>query len=270
MNDPLVSIVIPAYNSAEFIDRCLDSIVAQTYQNWETFVVIAPSKDNTVEKANAQNLKDKRITVVCEETKTSCATARNNGFSRCTGKYVLFLDSDDWIEPTRIEKQVATFEGTKNQWVWGYVRSVSLDGTSTVNMVAPTDLHDSLLGILSIMFRKIYLDSLKEQYGFVFDPSLPWFDDVDLFLKIRGLPNGHVSEVVTNYYLNWCGLTQTTHPLGRELMMFKILIRNRAWEYFPKETKEAIASIGSKAVGVDLVRWKKGLVSRFNKELMFK
>jgi glycosyltransferase involved in cell wall biosynthesis len=250
MTEPLVSVIIPAYNSGEYIKRCLNSLIAQSHQNWEAIVVIAPSKDNTVELVYVCHLVDNRISFIQEETKSNVATARNTGFEKSKGEYIVFLDADDWMEPTRLAVQTSVFEHHKTyMWCCGGVRSVCDNGTSTTNFVDPTEPKDSLLGILSLMFRR--------ECVVPFDTTLPYFDDVDFFLKIRHLPHGSVPAVITNYLLNTCGLTQTTHPISREITMFKLLIRNGAWEYFPREMKEAVASIGSRLTGVDLVRLKK-------------
>jgi len=246
---PLVSVIIPAYNSGKYIKKCLDSIVAQTYQNWEAIVVYSPSTDNTI--GELVQFHDERISVLHEGKKTNVATARNSGFLLSKGEYIIFLDSDDWMESHRIAHQVNLLENHRNyMWCAGGVRSVKPDGSAITNFIDPTEPKDSLLGILSLMFR-------REICIIPFDESLPYFDDVDFFLKIRNLSHGFTSSVVTNYLLNNCGLTQTTHPINGAVVMLKIMIRNRAWEYLPRELKDAVASIGSKATGIDLVKWKK-------------
>jgi hypothetical protein len=245
---PLVSIIIPVYNSQKYIRKCLGSLIAQTYKNWEAIIVYSPSTDNTI--GELVQFHDERISIWHEGKKSNVAVARNSGFLLSKGGYIIFLDSDDWMEPMRIAHQVSVLEHHKNyMWCWGGVRSVNEKGESSVNLIDPTEPYDSLLGVLSLMFRR--------KCVVPFDTSLPYFDDVDFFLKIRNLSHGSIPIVITNYLLNPGGLTQTTHPVDREIAMFKILIRNGAWEYFPRELKEAVASIGSRTIGIDLVKWKK-------------
>lgn len=85
------SIIIPAYNSEEFIEQCLESVTSQTYKNMEIIVIDDCSTDNTLEKVK----KYKQVKVFSTETNSRQGVARNIGLNNCTGDYVLFLDSDD-------------------------------------------------------------------------------------------------------------------------------------------------------------------------------
>ena len=108
MNKGLVSIIVPAYNRAKEIVTTLDTIVAQTYNNCEVIVVDDGSSDNTSDVvldyiSNYKGSFD--ITLVKEENK-GLAAARNFGFSHSNGEYILFFDSDDFMLPERVGKQV--------------------------------------------------------------------------------------------------------------------------------------------------------------------
>lgn len=109
MNEGLVSIIVPAYNRAKEIVATLDTIVAQTYNNCEVIVVDDGSSDNTSDVvlgyiSNYEGSFD--ITLVKEENK-GLAAARNFGFSHSKGEYILFFDSDDFMLPERVDKQVS-------------------------------------------------------------------------------------------------------------------------------------------------------------------
>lgn len=256
MTEPLVSVIIPAYNSGKYIKRCLDSIIAQIYQNWEALVVLAPSTDDTDTKVSEYT--DPRITLIRESKKSSVAEARNAGFRHSKGSYIIFLDSDDWIEPMRLESQVGFLEVYRSaDWCWGYVRRVSPDGTSEINTVDPSIPRGSMVGTLSLTFRRSLLVILRHRDGYIFDSRLPFFDDVDLFFRVRDHTHCGVPAVVTNYLLNPSGMTQTTQPFRRETTMFKILIHNHAWGYIGREVRESAAVFLNWILKTDIVKKRK-------------
>lgn len=100
--DNLVSIIIPCYNVEKYLDRCLDTVVHQTYPHLEIILVDDGAKDNTPALCDAWAEKDKRIRVIHKEN-DGLANARNSGIEVCNGEYVMFVDSDDYIEPDMVE-----------------------------------------------------------------------------------------------------------------------------------------------------------------------
>ena len=96
------SIVIPVYNTEKYIRKCLDSIKNQTYTNYEVIIINDGSTDNSLEIIN-EYTKDKKYKVYTTKNK-GLSEARNNGVKHCTGDYILFIDSDDYIEPELLEK----------------------------------------------------------------------------------------------------------------------------------------------------------------------
>lgn len=103
MDEKLVSIIIPCYKHANLLSETLDSVIAQTYKNWECIVVNDGSPDNTEEVANIYCKKDDRIKLLNQKNQ-GVAVARNNGIHNSKGEFILPLDGDDLIEPTYIEK----------------------------------------------------------------------------------------------------------------------------------------------------------------------
>ena len=101
----LVSIIVPVYNSEEYIDRCLDSLINQTYKNIEIVLIDDGSKDKSLEKISLYVNKDKRVKVFEKENGGS-SSARNYGIDNCKGKYILFVDIDDYVELNIVEKMV--------------------------------------------------------------------------------------------------------------------------------------------------------------------
>lgn len=103
MNHCLVSVVVPIYNVEKYLDRCVDSIVNQTYQNLEIILVDDGSSDNCPQMCDEWAKKDKRIHVIHKENQ-GAGMARNTGIDAAKGSYICFIDSDDYVSPFIIEK----------------------------------------------------------------------------------------------------------------------------------------------------------------------
>ncbi|MFV8372643.1 glycosyltransferase family 2 protein [Flavobacterium sp. LB2P6] len=101
---PFFSIVIPTYNHAHFMKRCLDSLVNQTYQNWEAIVVNNFSEDNTIEII--KEYIDPRIRLINNANGGVIAVSRNKGISEAKGDWICFLDSDDGWYPNKLEESL--------------------------------------------------------------------------------------------------------------------------------------------------------------------
>jgi glycosyltransferase involved in cell wall biosynthesis len=112
MNAPLVSILIPAYNSEEWITQTIRSAMAQTWPRKEIIVVDDGSKDNTA--AVARRFASKEVTVVSTQNQGSAA-ARNHALQLSQGDYIQWLDADDLLSPGKIESQLAALRGVQNQ-----------------------------------------------------------------------------------------------------------------------------------------------------------
>lgn len=95
---PLVSVLLPAYCVAPYLERCVKSIVAQTYRNLEIIIVDDASPDNSGEIAEQLASQDQRITVIHHKTNQGFSGARNSGLDHATGDFITFVDSDDWVE----------------------------------------------------------------------------------------------------------------------------------------------------------------------------
>lgn len=101
----LVTIVVPIYNVEKYLEKCLNSIIKQTYKNLEIICVDDGSPDNSIEILNIFAKKDSRIKIIRQENQ-GLSGARNTGINNATGKYIMFIDSDDWIELDMVELMV--------------------------------------------------------------------------------------------------------------------------------------------------------------------
>lgn len=94
----LISVIIPVYNTAEYLARCLDSIICNTYRNLEIICIDDASTDGSFEILEDYKKRDSRIRII-HQGKRGCGAARNSGLEVARGEYIAFIDSDDWIHP---------------------------------------------------------------------------------------------------------------------------------------------------------------------------
>ena len=102
MKEPLVSIIVPAYNVEKYIACCLDSILQQTYNNIEIIIVNDGSTDHTLEVALQYQKRDTRITLI-DQQNSGVSESRNTALKYAKGDYILFVDADDWIDINTIQ-----------------------------------------------------------------------------------------------------------------------------------------------------------------------
>lgn len=100
---PKVSVIVPIYNAEKYMEKCIDSILNQTLNDIEVILINDGSTDNSLEIAKRYEKRDKRI-IVIDQNNSGPSAARNNGIKIATGKYIGFVDSDDYIENTMYEK----------------------------------------------------------------------------------------------------------------------------------------------------------------------
>ena len=110
----MVSVVMPCYNGADFISETIDSVLAQTYENWELLIIDDGSSDNSLEIVKSYAATDPRIRPISQANAGSAA-ARNNGIKQARGQYIALLDSDDLWLPEFLESQI-TFMKSKNAY----------------------------------------------------------------------------------------------------------------------------------------------------------
>ena len=156
---PCVSVIIPVYNTAPYLQRCLESVCNQTLKNIEIICVNDGSTDNSKEILQQYKDKDNRICVITQEHK-GIAAARNVGLQCVTGQYIGFVDSDDWIEPDMFELAYTTAQREHVDIVaWGY----SLDlvtGQKAIKNEKQKGLNDIEVFLCTILSEGAYRDFL--------------------------------------------------------------------------------------------------------------
>ena len=109
MSDIKVSVIMPVYGVEDYVGKAIESIQAQTLTDWEFFCVDDGTKDRSGEICDEYAAKDSRIKVIHKEN-GGAPSARNVAIDKAVGKYMYFMDSDDWAEPEMLEKMVADRE----------------------------------------------------------------------------------------------------------------------------------------------------------------
>lgn len=116
--EKLVSVIIPTYNDADTLPRAIESVLGQTYSNWEMVVVDDGSTDGTVDILDGYE--DERVDVLTHKENKGGAAARNTGVRHTNGDYVAFLDADDEWMPEKLQIQIDEMESRSEEWMAVY------------------------------------------------------------------------------------------------------------------------------------------------------
>ena len=166
MGAPLVSVIMGAYNCEDCIAQCIDSVIAQTYSNWEFIICDDCSTDSTADVLSRYAKNDQRIIVIRNEQNSKLAASLNRCLEYARGEFVARMDADDICLPERFEKQVEFLLAHDEFAVVGSGAKI-LDGVAIVSERIPKELptaEDVLKGTLfmhpTIMMRKKVYDQL--------------------------------------------------------------------------------------------------------------
>src|SRR5215211_3597553 len=204
----LVSVVIPCYNQAHFLGEAIESVLSQSYRNFEIVVVDDGSPDNTSEVASRYE----QVRLIRQENR-GLAGARNRGLAEAKGEYVVFLDSDDRLLPNHLEVGVRELEAQPEcAFVYGHYRAIAADGSLLWKPYEPPVEPDSYLMLLQYCFGTpavvVFRRQAFEEVG-SFDGSVDAAADWDLYLRItRRFPLHHHGEVVAEYRQHGTSMNQ--------------------------------------------------------------
>lgn len=135
--EALISVVVPVYNVERYLDRCIQSIVRQSYQNLQILLVDDGSTDSSAAICDAWAEKDNRICVIHKEN-AGLGMARNTGIEHAVGKYICFVDSDDYIEKQILEKVCRISEEEHSELTIFGMTLVDGNGTADMNCITAT------------------------------------------------------------------------------------------------------------------------------------
>ena len=136
MNQPVVTIALPVYNVEKYLDRCITSLVGQTYKNLEIILVDDCSPDSSARICDEWASRDERIKVIHKKTNEGQGIARNNALDIATGEYICFFDSDDYIDKdTAIHSLVDAAKREQAEIVVFGLKNIASDGTVTMRFI---------------------------------------------------------------------------------------------------------------------------------------
>lgn len=182
---PLVSIILPTYNRANYLPYSINSVLAQSYDIFELYIIDDGSSDNTVDVVN-NYLNDDRVHYIYQDNQGQ-SVARNEGLKRAKGDFICFLDSDDLYKPDKLVKQIDILKSNRKiDIVHGDEDLIDKDGRilSKKNMnrysgmIYEKLLIDNSVSIITVMARKKCFDEMGG-----FDESIEVGDDYDLWLR---------------------------------------------------------------------------------------
>ena len=218
MNPIAISVVIPVFNTECYLSTCLDSVLNQTLENIEVICIDDGSTDNSLEILKKYQKKDNRVKIISKDNEGQ-GVARNIGISEAIGEYIAFVDSDDFIKKTMLEKlynscknnnldlvmcKVASFYELSNEIndsLWYYSLGVFNDFEKRV--FSHKDTLEFTCEISVTPYNKLYKTSLIKKYDINFAENLIFEDEVffyDVYLKAKKVSS--VDETLYYYRIN--------------------------------------------------------------------
>lgn len=196
--DNLISVVVPIYNTSKTIERCVNSILMQTYKNLEIILVDDGSTDNSLEICKKLQEKDSRIIVVSGKNQ-GVSAARNIGINRASGDYIAFVDSDDYIKPEMYERLINIAQKNNVQLVFcnyeefdGQGNKKRTDQFSNIvgekELINNIDIIDHMMqisknNIFGTCWRTLFDVNILNENSIKFEPGITMSEDLMFMLK---------------------------------------------------------------------------------------
>lgn len=231
MKAPVISVVIPIYNGEQYLRKCLQSIVCQTFRDIEVILVNDGSTDNSLEICEEYAHLDNRI-VIINKRNEGASFARRDGMLKARGNYIFYIDTDDYLEPDTLEKLITIASEHQVDMVvcnfdrvldnWGLLRKKMKNDAMADRLVGKDELRRLFIGsngwLVTIVWGKLYrLDCIKkamEAHGeLMFPPKTVTCEDRYLNLALAPFLN---SLWITNdvlYHYRFGGMTNSFLPM---------------------------------------------------------
>lgn len=237
---PELSIVVPVYNVEKYLDRCISSILSQTFSDWEMILVDDGSKDNCPHICDIYSEKDDRIKVIHKEN-GGLSSARNAGLNAAIGTYVGFVDSDDTVNPDMYSKMIEIIKQTGVDFVMSDYIRIPASGLPYLKTLAIRDglyskidiseeIYPSLImgsnidyGPLLSVWHCLYCTDFLRKHDLCFDDDIRWSED-----NIFNAKAGYCAE--SFYYLKGEGLYNYYQNEGTITTSY----REGAWQVYTK------------------------------------
>lgn len=203
----MISIIIPVYKVERQIEKCVDSILRQTYTDWELLLIDDGSPDKSGKICDEYARNDKRIRVI-HKTNGGVSSARNVGLDVAKGKWIVFVDSDDWCEENYLldfinvseilDDNDIVLQGRKNEVNGKVVGTLSLR-EKTYGNVCEAMLENDLL-TFGAPYCKLYSNRLIQKFGIRFPKGYSYGEDTTFFFKVLSLSKRIITTSKCNYH----------------------------------------------------------------------
>ena len=204
MNNPLISIIVPVYNTLEFLPKCVESILSQTYTNWEAIFIDDGSNDGSYEYLTKQS--SPKFKILCNNSgKHGPGAARNVGLNFVKGEYLCFLDSDDYFDSNHLKYLVTEAENKNTDIVQcdfvmvsdgNYAECVS-PPTTTNTMDIVADILERRVPAFSVL--RLFKSSLISDNSIRFPPN-NWNEDLHFCIQAIMVANSYSYISCSTYY----------------------------------------------------------------------
>lgn len=220
---PEISIIVPVYNVQEYLGVCLDSILAQTYLNFELILVNDGSTDNSIYICQEYAKRDDRITVISQKN-SGVSAARNSGLKIAKGNWIAFVDSDDWIEPNYLYKLLSVNTQGLYDWVTSgivYKYPDSSDSIVRLNNIGPCCFDTEVefrrfvtQELITSPCAKLYRAEIIMANNLFFDKQLDYGEDRDFNVEyLKYCRNGVISDYLGYNYRK--GISQSLSTIKK-------------------------------------------------------
>ena len=216
---PEVSIITPSYNTARFIKDCIQSVICQSFENWELLIVDDCSKDSSVEIITKFTQEDNRILLIALNENVGAAAARNIAIQKAKGKYIAFLDSDDIWKKDKLEEQLDFMRTNDFAFTFTAYQPISEDGENMYSVISAPKimtyrsyLRNTIIGCLTVMID-------REKTGDFQMPNIRSSHDMALWLLImkRGFSAYGLNENLAYYRIVSTSNTSKKWKAAREV-----------------------------------------------------
>lgn len=197
--EKLVTIITPLYNAEKYIEGTIESVINQTYKNWEMIIIDDDSKDNSYKLVLELAKQDKRIKLIKNKENSGVTKTRNKGIELARGKYIAFLDADDLWGKMKLEKQISFMEKSKALISYTGYEKINEDGCIRGEIKVPKKVtyNDSLKGNIMGCLTVIYN---CEKLGKKYFKELKMSEDHVLWLEIlKKIDSYGIEEPLAKY-----------------------------------------------------------------------
>lgn len=214
--NPTVSIIVPVYNAEKNLDRCIESVLKQDYENFELILMDDGSKDNSGNLCDEYAKKDARIRVIHKEN-SGVSDTRNQAIQLARGEYLQFIDSDDWITPDATGLMVRMAQESKCEMViadfyrvigerLAHKGDIREDGLLTREEFALYMMEDPADFYYGVLWNKLYRRDIVEEFQLRMDENISWCEDFIFNMEyIRHVKNVYALHVPIYYYVKTPG-----------------------------------------------------------------